>query len=811
MGEVYLAEDTRLHRKVALKILPVDLASNKDRMRRFEQEAIAAAALNHPNIAHIYEIGEHDDTHFITMEFIDGQTLGELIRHTRTDLAKLLRHLQHVAEGLAKAHAAGIVHRDLKPDNIMITRDGYAKILDFGLAKLIEPHSSSITNEDAVTAMMPAEPLSAAGAVMGTVGYMSPEQAQGKQVEQRSDIFSFGCILYETATGRRPFQGESAIDTLHKIIYSTAAPITDFNPNLPADLQRIIRRCLAKEPEKRYQTIRDVSNDLEDLRREIGVYSEISRSVPPTGVSAASSRTASGQAGAGSGDAQSRATSSAEYLVSQIGKNKRAVAVALVVMFVLIAGGVWFAVSRLSASTDAIQSLAVMPFVNVGGNADVEYLSDGMTETLISSLSRLPNLNVKARSSVFRYKGKEANPQTIGKELNVQAILNGRVVQYGDQLTLGLELIDVRTENILWAEQYNRKHADLVTLQGDITRDVLSKLRSKLSGADQQKLAKAYTTNPEAYQLYLKGIYHRSKRSPDDLKKGLEYFQQAIDRDPNYAPAYVGVAGSYLLFANFALIPTREGYPRAKAAAQKALEIDATLAEAHAALADVAANYDFDWATAEREYKRAIELNPNNAGAHGGYGMHYLVPMRRFDEAVQELKRAQELEPLSLSMNANLGAVLTSARRYDEAIAQLQKALELDPNFVLTRWRLVNVYNSAGRHQEAIAEAKRAIELANVAWSKCELALAYARAGDRDGALKLIDELKRVTPPNNTSFMIGTIYADLDDKDQAVEWLNKAYENKDWMLTKVHVEPWVDNIGSDPRLADLVRRMGLNP
>ena len=812
MGEVYLAEDSRLDRKVALKLLLPDFVTNEDRLQRFIREAKAAAAISHPNIAHIYEVGEYDATHYIAMEYVDGDLLTTRMHRDKRSLGTLLKYLMQVADGLAKAHAAGIVHRDLKPDNIMVTPDGYAKILDFGLAKLIEPQSSSITNEDAVTAMMPAQPLSTAGSVMGTVGYMSPEQAQGKPVDQRSDIFSFGCILYESATGRRPFEGDSAIDTLHKIIYSSAAPITDFNPSLPADLQRIIRRCLAKEPDKRYQTIKDVANDLEDLRDEIGVDSEINRSVPPTDTSTASSRTASGQTNTRSDDAQTRAISSAEYLVFQIGKNKRRFAVALFVLLVLIAGSVWYAVNRLSASSDAIQSLAVMPFVNVGGNADVEYVSDGMTETLISSLSRLPNLNVKARSSVFRYKGKEASPQTIGKELNVQAILNGRVVQHGDQLTLGVELIDVRTENILWAEQYNRKQADLVTLQGDIARDVVSKLRSKLSGADEQKVAKTYTTDPEAYQLYLKGIFYRSKRRPEDLRKGLEYFQQAIDRDPNYAPAYVGVAGSYSLFAVYGLVPTSEGYPHAKTAAQKALEIDGTLSEAHAALADVAANYDFDWPTAEREFKRAIELNPNNAGAHSGYGLHYLVPMRRFDEAVEELKRAQEIEPLSLSINASLGSVLTSARRYDEAIAHLKKSLELDPNFALTRWRLATAFSCAGKHTEAIAEAKRGMEIApNIGWSKWELTLTYTRAGDRDAALKLIEEIKRVTPPNNTSFMIGTIYADLGDKDQAFEWLNKAYENRDWMLTKLHVEPWVDNIGSDPRLADLVRRMGLNP
>jgi TolB-like protein/Tfp pilus assembly protein PilF len=457
-----------------------------------------------------------------------------------------------------------------------------------------------------------------------------------------------------------------------------------------------------------------------------------------------------------------------------------------------------------------------MPFVNTSGNQDVEYLADGITETLISKLSQLPNMNVKARSSVFHYKGKETDAKTIGSELNVQAVLNGRVLQRGDELTLTVELVDTHSENVIWSEQYSRRQ-DLINLQSEIARDVVSKLRSKLSGAEEQKLAKAYTTDPEAYQLYLKGIFYRSKRSPDDLRKGLDYFQQAVARDPNYALAYVGIANSNSLFAVFGLIPTSEGYPRAKAAAQKAMEIDNTLSEAHATLADVAANYDWDWELAEREYKRALELDPNDAGAHASYGLHYLIPMRRFDEAVQELRRALELEPLSLSINASFGAALTSARRYDEAITQLRKTVELDPNFVLTRWRLTFAYSCAGRHAEAIAEAKKGLEISNAPWSKSMLAGAYARAGDREGALKMIEELKQVKPPNNTAFMIGRAYAELGDKEQAFEWLNKAYANKDWMLPKIHVEPWIDgklwkeNISPDPRMADLVRRMGLTP
>ncbi|HEV8138778.1 MAG TPA: tetratricopeptide repeat protein [Pyrinomonadaceae bacterium] len=488
----------------------------------------------------------------------------------------------------------------------------------------------------------------------------------------------------------------------------------------------------------------------------------------------------------------------------------RNIVIAIAALVILAAGIAVFSSFYLSRRNNAtIQSIAVMPFVNEGGNADLEYLSDGITDTLISRLSQLPNLNVKARSSVFRYKGKETSPQTIGRDLNVQAIVNGRVAQRGDQLMRTLELVNTQTENVMWSEQYNRKSSDLLFLQTEIARDVSTKLKTKLSGADEQKLAKTYTNNPEAYQLYLKGTFYLGRRTAADMKRGLEYFQQAIDLDPNYALAYVGLSDAYKLPATYGLVPTREGYPRAKAAAQKALQIDDSVAAAHAALGDVAASYDWDWTVAERELKRAIDLDPNSAGAHLAYAFSYLCPMRRFDEAVSEAKRAQQLEPLSLSINTNLGAVLTTARRYDEAIAQLQKTVELDPNFVTAHWRLALAYSCVGRHTEAIAEAKRAFELApDLAWSKSVVAQMSARAGDKDTALKLIDEIKKM-PPNNTSYMIALDYACLGQKDRAFEWLNKAYESKDWSLNRVGVEPWIDNIGSDPRLADLLKRMNL--
>src|SRR3989440_2662036 len=471
MGEVYLAEDTQLHRKVALKVLPADVAANSDRMRRFKQEAQAAAALNHPNIAHIYEIGEGEGANFIAMEFVDGQTLREAI-FGQTDLRKLLRHLQHVAEGLAKAHAAGIVHRDLKPDNVMITRDGHAKILDFGLAKLIETQKLSSTSSDMATAIMPQQ--SQPGTVLGTVGYMSPEQAQGRtnEIDHRSDIFSFGCMLYEAVTGQKAFAGADAIDTLNKIIREPTPLVSEIRSDAPGDLQRIIRRCLAKDPEDRYQTIKDVAIDLKELRREMTATAsdkteaQDSRSQPTEPSSVATNSQQPADSTAAPSAVPSMGALSADSVWTGINRHKLAIGLGLVVLILLGFGIAVFLPAR-NTNTE-INSIAVLPFANVGGNADTEYLSDGLTESLINNLSQLRNLNVKSRSSVIRYQNKDVEPTLVGKELGVQAVLLGRMSQHGDDLTLNLELVEARTGNQIWREQYNRKLSDLVAAQSDI-------------------------------------------------------------------------------------------------------------------------------------------------------------------------------------------------------------------------------------------------------------------------------------------------------------------------------------------------------
>jgi eukaryotic-like serine/threonine-protein kinase len=803
MGEVYLAQDTRLDRKVALKILPADLAASEDRMRRFVLEAKAAAALNHPNIAHIYEIGESDDTHFIAMEFVDGKTLREKIHQEKSELSVLLKQLLQVAEGLAKAHASGIVHRDLKPDNVMITRDGHAKILDFGLAKLLEtkPESAAEMGE-AATAMMPVQ-HSTPGVVMGTVGYMSPEQAQAKAVDQRSDIFSFGCLLYEAATGRQPFAGDSVLDTLHKIIYEPAPAITDFNPSASPELQRIIRKCLAKEPAKRYQTIRDTANDLEELFEEMKGVGKIERSVAPSSSTITSSAPAiKDDMSAQSTASVSQQPSSAEYVITGIKQHKLAVIIALAV---LVGGAVGLGLYlRAGKAAVAIESIAVMPFVNASGNAEVEYLSDGMTETLINSLSQIPNLNVKARSSVFRYKGKEIDPKKIAAELNVQAILTGRVVQRGDQLTLNLELIDAKTENLLWGNRYERKSSELVALQSEIARDVSNKLKTRLSGADAARVEKNYTTNAEAYQLYLKGRFYAIKRTAKDARQAIEYFQQAAAIDPNYALAYAGLAESNWFLALYSYPQVNEVVPNARNLALKALELDGSLAEPHSVLGVICNTYDRDFACMEREQKRAIELNPNYSEGHRRYGL-LLQNLGRFEEAGVAIGRALEIDPLSPVTNQQNAQLLFYERKYDESETLSKRNVELDPNFWYAHLQLFYVYRWKRDYASAVEELAKVQDARGEPDAAKLLRESFVKSDWQGFLRKITDERARL---KLYPYFVATFFAELAEKDKAFAMLNEAIETKDQHTAQMKVDPFMNPLRDDPRFQKVLKQAG---
>ena len=813
MGDVYLAQDTKLDRRVALKILPADLAANQDRMRRFVQEAKAAAALNHPNIATIHEIDESDGVNYIAMEFIDGATLREKIHQEQTELRKLLRFLQHAAEGLARAHAVGIVHRDLKPDNIMITRDGHTKILDFGLAKLIEqqPVPGGDSSEVA-TAVMPQH--STPGTIMGTVGYMSPEQAQGKTkgIDQRSDIFSFGCILLEAATGKKPFEGVSVVKSLHMVIYEPAPPLADLNPSAPAELQRIVRRCLAKDPDERYQSVKEVAIELKGLRREMegaGIDTTVSPATTSetTGAPktvATGSQSLSHTTSTPPSSVSTRA-SSAEYLVSGIKQHKLAALIGLVVALSTV-GFFSYRYFKLT-NAERIGSIAVLPFENRSGSSDTDYLSDGLADSLIYRLSQLPNLKVSPTSSVMRYKGKATDIAQIAQELKVDAVMSGRLAQRGDDLNISVQLIDARTQKLIWAEQYDRKMADLLSTQREIATTIADKLQLKLTGGDTTGVTKKYTSSNEAYQLYLKGRFNWNKRTNDGLQKAAEYYNQAIEKDPGFALAYAGLADTYVIMGAYGSLPPTEGMPRAKAAALKAIELDPSLAEPHAALAAYYGAFAWNFAIAERELRKATELNPKYATAWHWTG-NFLPIVGKNEEAIAAARRAEELDPLSAIISADTGWDLIVIRRYDEAIEQAKRTLLIDPNFYYAHYIMGVAYDLKGMHSEAVTALRRAVELNPDVYTKGRLATALAGSGQRAEAQKLLDDLVAESGHRYVQgYYLATAQLALGDKDGAIASLERDLRERGIYMQWLAINPEFDGLRNDPRFTALLKKM----
>ncbi len=775
MGEVYLAHDTRLNRPAALKLLSAHLTTDEERVGRFRQEALAASALNHPNIITIYEIGNMGGRDFIATEFVDGVTLRGRMRGRRLRLADALDIALQIASALAAAHRAGIVHRDIKPENVMVRPDGLVKVLDFGIAKYAEP---SHHRRDAKEALVKTTP----GAVIGTVAYMSPEQARGLAVDARSDIWSLGVILYEMVSRRLPFTGATPTDRIAAILGREPEPLSKLRGISP-ELDRIVRRALAKDRDERYAQAADLAADLRKLRATLG-GERASRFNLPT-------------------------PAQTWYTFPPRLKMIAPVALFLVVTALIAAG---LSYLRSGAGGAAIDSLAVLPLVNVSGTADTEYLSDGITESLINSLSRLSDLRVMARTTVFLYKGREADPQKVGRELGVRAVLTGKVLQRGDALIIQADLVNVADGSQLWGERYNRKLTDLVAVQNEIARDVSRKLRARLSGADEQKLTKDYTANVEAYQLYLKGRYHLVKLTPSEIQKGISYFQQAIEIDASYALAYVGLANAYRLLTLTGEMPSTKFFPKAKAAAQKAIEIDDTLAEAHAEFGFIISWYDWDWNAAEDQCKRALGLNPNSADAHFAYA-RLLSNTGRHEEGLAEIKRARELDPLNLRINAVEGEFLIYAGQADEALARLQKTFELDPNYWFAHMFAASAYIEKGMFTEAVAEARKARELSGVGTQPMAFgAYALAKSGKRVEARAALEELLRLSteryvPP----YPIAMIYNGLGERDEAIAWLERGYEQREPRMSFLKVEPKWNNLRSDPRFQDLMRRVGFTP
>lgn len=805
MGQVYLAQDTKLRRKVALKLLSAELASRPNTLRRFVQEAEAAAALSHPNVAHIYEVNRQGGMNFIAMEYVEGDTLRRRVTHGRISLREALDISSQVAEAISAAHLEGIVHRDIKPENIMLRPDGYVKVLDFGLAKLIEQRALSSDTSAPTIAKVDTEP----GLLLGTLNYMSPEQARGKEVDARTDIFSFGVLLYEMVTGRAPFEGETTSDIIAAILKAEPDPISSYAPDAPPELQRIISKALRKDREERYQTMKDMLVDLKTLRQEFEFAAKLESSAPPDPSSrsvATSVGTAAATASAPAvttGRAAAPVTSITEYVFSGIKRHKAGFISALALL-IAAASGAYFYLAPSGAA--AIDSLAVLPFVNQNRDPESEYLSDGLTESIINNLSQVPNLRVMARSTVFRYKARDVDPLVIGRELGVRALLTGRVAQRGDSLSVQAELVDAATGAQLWGERYDRKVADALTVQQDISLVIANRLRLRLTGSDQQRLVKIYTENPEAYQLYLQGRFHWNKRSPEGLRKAVEYFKQAIALDPNYALAYAGLADAYSISPTYDLTIKPKGtMPQAREAALKALALDAELAEAHASLGLVLDIYDWQSAKAIKHFRRAIELNPKSATAHRWLGER-LLRDGQFEECLTELQRSLELEPFSLATNRSLGNRLNCARRYDEAITQLKKTLELDPNFKSANYMLYQAYADKGMYSEAVATYLRGIVLDGELARAARTEEAFSKNGWR-GFLQ--HEAAYLEKQPRASTHVAHLYARLGDKDKAFGWLEKAYDERSESMTWLKVDPVYDPLRTDPRYQDLLRRVGL--
>lgn len=781
MGDVYLAQDLRLDRRVALKLPPQEFVQNQDRMRRFRQEARAVSALNHPNILTIHEVGQIDSLSFIAAEFIEGETLRAHMQREKLEIREAVSIAIQITSALAAAHKAGIVHRDVKPENIMLRDDGIVKVLDFGLAKLLHRPLSTSDTEEHTLANLATDP----GTMMGTVNYMSPEQARGLEVDECTDIFSLGVLLYEMITGRRPFEGDTSSDVIAALLTKQSSPMVSHVGGVPAELERIVRKCLEKACENRYRSAEALLNDLEHIRRDIDL-----------GVAAAENETRNSQ---------------------QSPFQTRPLIVFLIVAALTIVGeaiylrGIWgahaSAPAQMRSPRPSVDSIAVLPLLEAGTHPDTDYLTDAFTDSLIRSLSHIPKLKVIARASVVRYKNRVVDAQSVGRDLGVSAVLTGRLVQRGDGVSISVELMDARDNSYLWGQRYERKLTDLLSVQREISREVSKKVTPGLTTEAREQLASNHTGNAEAYQIYLKGQHFLERNDEASIQRAREYFQQAIEKDPGYALAYTGLADTYIDQ------PDPSNARQAKEAVLKALEIDNSLGEAHISLASILWHSEWDFAGAEPEFRRGIELNPGYASAHHDYS-HYLMTIGRVEESLAESKRYLELDPLSPPGNVHMGWYYLTVRQYDQAIYWEQKALAMDTNFRNARFQLGEAFYHKGMFDEAVGEYLKAGVLSGAPPKLIEtLREAYTKLHITGFLKRWLSEERqskeRLIPLFPRSHIVAKLYGRLGARNRSMECIEKAFENRDLVVDALGTEPDFDGLRSDLRFTSLLRRIGL--
>jgi eukaryotic-like serine/threonine-protein kinase len=758
MGEVYLAQDTRLDRRVALKILPAEFAVDSDRLHRFVREAKSASALNHPNIITVYDIGEAAGTPFIAYEFIDGTTLSERVRNASLNIAASLEIAIQIASALVEAHHAGIIHRDLKPDNVMIRPTGLVKLLDFGIARLSRP-----AGDDATTGTQAQTQL---GVLLGTPLFMSPEQARGTEVDHQTDIFSFGAVLYAMLSGVSPFAADTVSDVIVAVLTREPPPLTDVPPRLAG----IVGKALQKDKARRYQTAADLQRELTEVKHELDAHDV-------------------------RGHAPARADGEGGTQLRQVG-------------ITTIAGS--------QSDRNKVQSVAVLPFVNMSANEDDEYFCDGLAEELLNALSKIDALKVAARTSAFSFKGKSATVSAIATTLGVNNVVEGSVRRSGNRVRISVQLINAADGYQLWSERYDREMRDIFALQDDITLAVVEALKVTLFGDEKAAVLRRYTEDAEAYELFLKGRYHSYKYTAQGWKRAIEFFEKAIEKQPDYALAYAGIAASRGCQWFFGMLPAEQTVPQSKAASSQALAIDGSLADAYLSLALITFLYEWDWQRAEQEFKQSITLNPNNAEALSYYAM-FLAFVGRFDEAIRLNRKALTLDPLAPLINMNGGWTYFAAGMLAEASAQATKMIESDPDFYGAYWLQGAIHLSSGEFDSAVEQLKTAVSLGGHHIVVADLASACSLAGRDDNAAEILQRLLEVRRQQYVpAICLARVYSRVGDTAKAIEWLETAFaeRNGEMVFLQGEITAAADGdplrrLADDPRVTALLQKMNL--